>query len=380
MKTVFLLRCLLCVALLMMFCAPFAHAQNSYQFVRAVGSANADTFGRPQGIAVDTSGNVYVADPDKNRALKFDSNGDFLLGVGAGYNGVAGSVGTAGSGAGQFYNPQGVAVDGNGSLYVADNNNHRIQKFDSNGNFLFQIGTFGSQNGQFNHPIGVTTDLSGNIYVADGNNNRVQEFSSSGNYLTQFGLYGTGNGQFNIPADVAVGGNGSVYVVDYLNNRVQVFAPIGPPIYVTLALSGLAPNAAPQFITFTFRPNDGSAAIVRAVYVPANSSIKLDGLVNKAGVLHIKADKFLAVDVPVDFSNGNVSIVLTNLVGGDANNDNVIDIADFGALVNTYNDAYNVNDPNADPADVAADFNWDGVIDIGDFGILVNNYNASGAN
>ena len=70
--------------------------------------------------------------------------------------------------------------------------------------------------------------------------------------------------------------------------------------------------------------------------------------------------------------------ITATLKGGDATNDNVIDIGDFGALVNVYNDTYSVNDPNANPNDVAADFNGDGVIDIADFSILVNNYGLSG--
>ncbi len=87
--------------------------------------------------------------------------------------------GTLGFGDGQFYEPRGVAVDASGNVYVADTSNRRIQKFTSSGAFITKWGSYGSGDGQFNSPLGVAVDTAGNVYVADYSNNRIQKFTSS---------------------------------------------------------------------------------------------------------------------------------------------------------------------------------------------------------
>jgi sugar lactone lactonase YvrE len=89
------------------------------------------------------------------------------------------SLGGLGSSAGQFSNPQGMAVDAQGDFYVADRNNNRIQKFNSNGVFITKWGSPGSGDGQFISPLGVAIDFSGNVYVADSGNNRIQKFGDT---------------------------------------------------------------------------------------------------------------------------------------------------------------------------------------------------------
>ncbi|GAM09889.1 E3 ubiquitin-protein ligase TRIM71 [Geobacter sp. OR-1] len=201
----------------------------------------------PSNVAVDSNGNVYVLEvavgQGVSRVQKFDGNGNSLT-----------SWGTIGSSDGQFNYPWGVAVDSKGNVYVADQNN-RIQKFDSNGNFLYKWDSAGSGDGQFSTPNKIAVDTSSNIYITDGNNNRVQKFDSNGNYLTQWGTlsvprgigvdangqvfvsvpnsikkydgsgnslnvwgsYGTGNGQFNNPNTLAVDRTGNIFVADASN-------------------------------------------------------------------------------------------------------------------------------------------------------------------
>src|ERR1035437_4048861 len=119
-----------------------------------------------------------------------------------------------GSDNGQFIHASGIAVDSFGNVYVADSGNNRIQKFDSSYTYLTHLGTLGSGNGQFNNASGIAVDSLGNVYVADSGNNRIQKFGSSGKYLLQWGTPGSGNGQFNNPSGIAVDSLGNVYVAD----------------------------------------------------------------------------------------------------------------------------------------------------------------------
>ncbi|MGD0653095.1 MAG: PEP-CTERM sorting domain-containing protein [Thermoguttaceae bacterium] len=131
-----------------------------YQFIRSVGSSGYGNgqFRNPGSIAVDLSGNVWVADSNNSRIQEFDSSGNFLR-----------TFGSYGTGNEQLEGVQGIDVDLSGNIWVADTNNYRIQKFDSNGTYLTEFG-----DGQF---CDVAVDLSGNVWVSDWGNNRILEFS-----------------------------------------------------------------------------------------------------------------------------------------------------------------------------------------------------------
>jgi DNA-binding beta-propeller fold protein YncE len=189
-------------------------------------------FGSPVGVATDASGNVYVADSATERIQKFDSNGQFLRMWGWGVDTGAAAfeictstcqVGFSGTGDGQFNSPRGIGIDAAGNVYVSDTNNDRVQKFDSNGNFITKWGTAGTGNGQLNEPDGIAPDAAGNVYVADQFNDRVQQFDANGNFISVIGSLGTGPGQFNDPDGAAVDGAGNLYIADRENDRVQKF-------------------------------------------------------------------------------------------------------------------------------------------------------------
>ncbi len=176
-------------------------------------------FNEPRGVAVDGSGNVYVLDYVNQRIQKFTSQGAFLK-----------KWGRPGSGDGEFHYPGGIAVDpvpGGGNVYVAeDGDNHRIQKFTSEGAFLTKWGSWGEEDGQFEFPCGLAVDSSGNVYVTDPGNHRIQKFTSEGVFLKKWGTAGSGDGAFDSPLGVAVDTSGNVYVVEMGNNRIQKFRPI----------------------------------------------------------------------------------------------------------------------------------------------------------
>ena len=179
-------------------------------------------FIQPYSVAVDSSDNVYVADSDNNRIQKFTSNGQFIT-----------KWGTYGSGNGQFnfgefnYYNKGIAIDSSGNVYVADTFNYRIQKFTSDGQFIIKWGSYGSGDGQLNEPSGIAVDKSDNVYVNDSENHRIQKFTSDGQFITKWGSYGSEDGQFRHPYGIAIDSSDYVYVTDLENYRIQKFTSNG---------------------------------------------------------------------------------------------------------------------------------------------------------
>lgn len=199
---------------------------NSGTFISVITGLN-----RPRCVEIDGSGNLFVTNTEANQVRKYDSAGALV-----------GSWGSAGTTDGQFNWPVGLATDSSGNVYVTDYNNHRVQKFDSNGGFLAKWGSSGAGNGQFSYPTGIDVDSSGHVYVADRDNERVQKFSSTGTYLWKWGSPGTGDGQFaqnsNGIRGITAVSDGSVYVADFGNNRVQVFGTTAPVVNVTAPAAG----------------------------------------------------------------------------------------------------------------------------------------------
>lgn len=172
-----------------------------YEFVEAWGDSGSGNgqFFYPQGVAVDASGNVYVVDTANRRIQKFASDGTYLT-----------QWGTSGTGDGQFGSMQDIAIDSGGNVYVADAGNNRIQKFTGDGTYLTQWAT---PIGPINR-LGVAVDAGGNVYVADAGSSQILKFTSDGTYLTQWGTYGLGKGQLFQSNSVAVDSRGNVYVAD----------------------------------------------------------------------------------------------------------------------------------------------------------------------
>jgi DNA-binding beta-propeller fold protein YncE len=142
----------------------------------------------PSGGAADFTGNIYVTDSENHRVQKFDCNGNFIR-----------AWGEEGTEQGMFNGPFGIAVSSEGYIHVADTLNNRIQTFDSNGTFIREFGVQGKGKGEFESPEGVCVDSHGNIYVADTENHRIQKFDREGNFITLWGEEGDDDGQFKNP-------------------------------------------------------------------------------------------------------------------------------------------------------------------------------------
>lgn len=167
------------------------------------------------GLAIDQQGSLFVVDNGNNRVQKFDNSGNFII--------LWGNFGSANA---NFHNPTGIATDAKGDVYVVDTNNHRVQKFDGKlGGYLMKFGSRGNGEGQFSSPWGIAVDrVRGFIYVVDSANFRVQKFDAAGEFIMQWGSFGNNDGQFYFPRGIAVDqADGTVYVVDMGNHRIQKF-------------------------------------------------------------------------------------------------------------------------------------------------------------
>ncbi|GHA56354.1 hypothetical protein GCM10007389_04930 [Pontibacter akesuensis] len=194
-------------------------------------------FNNPKGIAVAPDGTLYIADTQNHRIQKFDKNGEFLL-----------SYGSFGAASGQFNMPTQLALDKNGNLYVADTNNNRIQVFNSDGGFIKQISATANPALPHFYPADVTVDAHGKIYVADVSRYSILVFDTAGNLIRSFGSKGREDGQFiTAHISVAVDADGFVYVAESFDpSRVQKFSPEGNFILAfgnTGTKAGLLDNA-----------------------------------------------------------------------------------------------------------------------------------------
>ena len=217
------------------------------------------------GLAVDMRGDIYVTDESGESVKKIDPKGSLLV-----------SFGSEGDGRGQFDNPQGVGIDREGQIYIADSRNSRVQvlkisgspkpfmtaqtqsppivEFDSfkkaekgisdliatPGDNLYLLsretnrailmgatnlvfGKSGSKPGQFENPEALSVGTNGKVFVADSGNHRAQVLGPDGSYEYDFGKRGTKTGQFSRPSGIAVNSKGLIYLADTENNRIQIF-------------------------------------------------------------------------------------------------------------------------------------------------------------
>lgn len=204
---------------------PYEKGKISLTPDKAIGApgSEAGQLNAPRGLAVAPDGTIYVADSRNNRIQHFSPDGSLLQEWG----GITVVTEEDPGVDGLFNEPWGVAVGPDGSVYVTDTWNHRIQKFTADGKFVAKWGFFGTAEAPntFWGPRGIAVDSQGRVYVADTGNKRIVIFTADGQPITQFGGPGYEAGKLDEPVGVAVDANGLVYVTDTWNQRIQVFSP-----------------------------------------------------------------------------------------------------------------------------------------------------------
>jgi sugar lactone lactonase YvrE len=251
----------------------------------ADGAASVARFNNPYGVAVDAAGTIYIADQSNNTIRAITPAG--VVSTLAGRARSAGSADGALADA-RFNRPTGIAVDTVGNLYVADSDNHTIRKISPAGTVSTVAGLAGVQGSsdgpgslaRFNTPLGVAVDSAGTLYVADSRNNTIRFITPSGIVGTLAGLAGSpgsvdapagGEARFRTPAGLAVDAAGNVYVADQNDHTIRKIDPDATPTGTVTTLAGLAGTSGSA---------DGSGSAAR-FYLP--SGIAVDG----AGTLYV---------------------------------------------------------------------------------------------
>jgi DNA-binding beta-propeller fold protein YncE len=225
----------------------------------------------PQGMAFDSSGNIYIADADNNRIEKFDSSGNYE----SQFDGSNGGT--------TFNSPRGLAIDSLGHIYVADSGNGIVQEFTPSGVFISSFNGGSGGGTTFSSPTGIAIDPFGNIYVVDGRTSLLEKFNSSGAFITNWSISsfgwdggtiafdssgnvyatynnyfvekfdpsgtllahwggnGNGNGLFGYASSVAIDSSGNIYIVDGGNGLIEMFDS-NRNFLTQLQVSGSDPN------------------------------------------------------------------------------------------------------------------------------------------
>jgi RHS repeat-associated protein len=184
------------------------------EYASSFGSSGSEEgqFSGPDGMAIDSQGNVWVADAYNHRIDEFNEAGEYRD-----------SFGSPGSGNAQFSSPQDLAIDDKGNIWVADTGQNRVQKLNSTGEYIGEIAK-----GQLYEPSAIAiVPGSGNVWVADTMHHCLKEFNEKGEYIRSVGKEGSGKGQLKYPIGVAVTSEGNVWAVDWGNNRIEEFSEAG---------------------------------------------------------------------------------------------------------------------------------------------------------
>jgi sugar lactone lactonase YvrE len=307
----------------------------------ADGTGAAAQFNAPIGLAVDGSGNLYVADQDNNAIRKIGPGG--IVTTFAGAAGVIGSTDGQG-GAARFAGPWGLAIDGGGNLFVSDGGNYTVRKISKTGLVSTIAGTpgnFGASDGngssaQFRSLFGISVDGVGNIFVVDGGNFLIRRITSAGVVSTIAGQWnsngeedGTGIGAaFKTPSGIAVDGSGNVYVTDSdaytIRKGVSAIPPSAPTVSIVSTITGSVVQNGSAPITLT-AATTGSPTSIR-------------WYLNGAPIAGATSSVFLLN--PTAANQGDISVTVSNAAGSASANAGTLTVSTNAWLANLSARAY----------------------------------------
>jgi len=179
-----------------------------------VHGTNFGELGMPRGAAINSRGEIYVCEYTLSERVQwFSPHGEKCLGA----------FGKLGDGQGEFSRAEGIAIDAQDRVYVADSCNHRVQVFTADGKFLRAYGKAGSGTGELSYPYDIQVDAAGRQYVCEFGNSRIQIFDANDRPIETLGGPGGAPGEFSNPWSIALDSKGNLYVADSMNHRVEKF-------------------------------------------------------------------------------------------------------------------------------------------------------------
>jgi len=247
-----------------------------------IGAHKPGQLSKPMGIDVAADGTLYVADISDRRVMVYGADGGFLRAIGGhellqrpsdvalspdgnrlyvvdtggvdsmehtvhvfdAHSGEPTSkIGTRGAAEGELNLPLQAAVAGDGTLYVVDSGNFRVEAFDAEGRYLLSFGSVGRYPGQFARPKGIATDAAGNVYVVDTAFGNIQLFDHTGQLLMFIGERDQSGfpGKYMLPAGIDVDSDGRIYVVDQFFRKVDIYRPVAAPPHPATNTAAPAP-------------------------------------------------------------------------------------------------------------------------------------------
>ncbi|MYC82097.1 MAG: hypothetical protein F4X19_08405, partial [Acidobacteria bacterium] len=295
----------------------------------------------PSDVAVDAAGSLFIADSGNHRIRRVDPSGIITTFAGTGKPGFSGDHGPAVQG--RLNRPQGVAADSAGNLFIADSRNHRIRRVNPSGTITTFAGTgdpgFSGDHGpavamKLRQPEGVAVDGAGNLFIADRRNNRIRRVDPSGTLTT---IAGTGESGFGgdgglaaearlaSPGGLAVDSAGNLFIADSLNRRVRILTQTKAPITLPGPTGLTATTVSNSRIDLTWKDNsenetgfslqrrpDGSSDWIEAGTTAANATTFADAGLKPSTTYHYRVQAFNSAGAS-DYSNETVATTLSQL-------------------------------------------------------------------
>jgi trimeric autotransporter adhesin len=331
------------------------------------GLATSARLNYPNGIAIDASGNIYIADTDNHRIRMVTKSTDIITTVaGDGSSGFSGDGGLATSA--RLYYPQGVGIDVSGNIYIADTRNNRIRMVTKSTGIITTVAGDGSYDfsgdgglatsARLDYPYGIAIDASGNIYIADTYNNRIRMVTKSTGIITTVAGNGTagfsGDGglatsaRLNYLNVVFVDASGNIYIADTNNHRIRMVTK-STGIITTVAgdgSSGYSSVGDGGLATSTRLHNPRGVAIDASgnIYIADTYNNRIRMVTESAGIITTVAgnrtvgfsgDGGLATSARLDYPYGNAIDASGNIYIADTDNNRIRMVTKSTGIITT---------------------------------------------